>query len=292
MNKKSLFFALVYVIFAVAVCFSAGCAANGFIKNDYGVYKNADEYFIGDKTYFNDGGITSVNVDWLSGKVKIKHGENFEIKEVFSGLSEAKKVRSAVIDGELKIKFWKSGYSDTCDKSIGEKDVEITIPSGIDLILNGTDCAFCAESLNLKKLNVGLIAGGFSSEEIVCESLKTSFTSASFSVVNAEVLTTAELSSISGEQKIGEFGGKSLTIESTSGDVNVGIKKCDEFDVDTISGNVAINLGKNGATVGFSTISGKFKSDSQYAESGEKYVFGDGACKITVETTSGSLTIK
>ena len=292
MNKKSLIFAVFYAVLAVVACFSVGCSINDLIKIDYLIYENADEYFIGDKTYVNDGTITSVNVDWIIGNVTVKSGENFEIKELFSGLGEAKKVRSAVINGELKIKFWKSGYLDTCNKAAGEKDVEITVPNGIDLSLDGTSCAYVAKSINAKKLNIGLISGKFSSDEVVCESLICSLTSASFSVEKAEVFSAAELSSISGALKIGEFSGKSLSFESTSGNVSVTLKNCEKLVAETINGKVNINSGENGATVEFSTISGKLKAESSYVVNGGKYVFGGGACKISVETTSGWLTIK
>lgn len=282
-------------IFLFALLFFVGACGETFTKSnmDYPVYENADEYCIGDKTYENNGEISSVNVDWGIGRVTLKHGDEFSIKELFSDLKEDKKVRSAVFGDELKIKFWKSGYSDKCDGRFGEKDVEITFPVGVNLVLNGVACVFTSSALNVKTIKTGCISGKFESDEITAESLKSSVTSAHFSVCKLNA-TEAEISSISGNVKIGEFNGKKLNAESTSGNVEAGLNSCESFFASTVSGNVKIellNAENAGAIITFSTLSGKFKAQSDFVKKGDDYVFGGGLCKITVETTSGNLSV-
>ena len=68
---------------------------------------------------------------------------------------------------------------------------------------------------------------------------------------------------------------------------------CGSASAETVSGSIDITLsGGRGATVEYKSISGRRSSALEYTVSEDKYILGDGACRMFARTTSGDMPIK
>ena len=80
-------------------------------------------------------------------------------------------------------------------------------------------------------------------------------------------------------------------IVETAGQVQIRSRTADGKSI-TVSGAVRLTLLDGlGASIRFRSTSGSLHAD-HYNVSGENLVFGDGACRVRVDTTSGSLTVE
>ena len=65
-----------------------------------------------------------------------------------------------------------------------------------------------------------------------------------------------------------------------------------KITMDTASGSLSLKLPKGaGFAVNLDTLSGKFRSDFETSQDGSRYLCGDGACKIEMESMSGGVTV-
>ena len=80
-------------------------------------------------------------------------------------------------------------------------------------------------------------------------------------------------------------------VSSVSGDVTLDLAACGKADIATVSGNVKLTVPKeSGATFRYGTVGGKLRCED-YRVHGSENIIGDGACKVSVETVSGGLTV-
>lgn len=89
-------------------------------------------------------------------------------------------------------------------------------------------------------------------------------------------------------------GAGKLTLGSTSGEVKLALQSPpDELSVDTVSGDVLLCLPKDADfTVRLDTVSGSLDSELAMKKKGDDYIFGAGAKRYDVDTTSGDLIIE
>ena len=65
-----------------------------------------------------------------------------------------------------------------------------------------------------------------------------------------------------------------------------------KITMDTASGSLSLKLPKHaGFAVNLDTLSGKFRSDFEISQDGNRYLCGDGTCKIEMESMSGGVTV-
>ena len=104
----------------------------------------------------------------------------------------------------------------------------------------------------------------------------------------------ATVSSVSGKVELdGSF--REVKAGSTSGEIDLMLRNAPAaVEVSTVSGEVDVELpAGTGFTLDYSTVSGELEYDFPLTKSKDgKYVCGDGACRIEVGTTSGSLSVE
>ena len=83
-----------------------------------------------------------------------------------------------------------------------------------------------------------------------------------------------------------------FTSKSSSGDLDVSFSSANNVSIEMTSGSAKVGMPTNGATLIFKKTSGSFKSDLAYTVDGDKYIFGDGQCDMSIKITSGSVRIK
>ncbi len=95
----------------------------------------------------------------------------------------------------------------------------------------------------------------------------------------------------SGNAKINGIKASEARFNSTSGDFDVTLDSICDVEVDTISGETTVNVGKEGATAELSTTGGIILYGNERKKNGGKIVAGEGKSRINVSSNSGNLHI-
>lgn len=310
---------------AICALFS-GC---GIIKHFVGAAAEKN-YSVGTFEY-NAGDIDAVEIDWVSGSVKIGESDSarLTVSETDGGLSEAQKMRCSIENRTLIIKFCKPGCSGIFLP--GTKQLTVEIPKGIMLTAKSSSAEITLEAESLAKAELQSTSGDIEAGDFSAESIYINSTSGEITVgkayseegielcttsggISAEILSAKEkiyaestsgslkfdfaeaakeihAESTSGTVKIERAAAPELYIKTTSGGIYSGISSCDAAKINSGSGSVKIELLDGmGAAVVPKTGSGRFDHGDCYL-SDEKYIFGDGACRIDAKTGSGNIKI-
>ena len=224
--------------------------------------------------------ITALDIDWVAGDVKIMvtDGEEIVVTEhVDRGIPEEYAL-CVEADNTLRIRY----SNDVWGNDMPEKDLTVLLPRTVAENLTAVDLSGVSADFAVGKLTV---RDAFSFDT-TSGKLKT------------EVLTAtgakADVNSVSGDIELdGSF--REVKAGSTSGEID--LKLCNGpavIEVSTVSGEVDVELpAGTGFTLDYSTVSGELEYDFPLTKSKDgKYVCGDGACRIEVGTTSGSLSVE
>ncbi len=173
--------------------------------------------------------------------------------------------------------------------------IDITTATADDrIILSSTSGSIRAEQLESRQISVDTTSGTVTLNEIkATEKVYLGTTSGSIKVgnLNASGANTSVTSS-SGSVKIETLQTSAFDAGTTSGSLTVGMKECKAASIRATSGSIKLNLAQSfGMIVTVTTSSGSFNA-SGYRTEGKGYVWGDGSCTISIETTSGSITIR
>ena len=286
--KRSVFVALIALVLAVFAAFGAGCVFGGSIlglvnENDY----DETGYEIGDRVLKES--FDEIEIHWTIGKVTVvcaKEGFSVEEKE---GLTEDEQMRSKVENGKLTVRFWKPLYS--AAKLSGDKELIVTVPENLKKIsISSVSAKVVSQNLSATEIDIETVSGAVDIEKVVATSADFSSVSGGISVKNL-IAENAGLDSTSGSLYAGGVQAKKLSLGSVSGKITAELEALENLEAESVSGFVNVTLSENGGVVKHSTTSGGFSTDLQYKNEGGKLVFGDGECKIFIETTSGSVRI-
>ena len=224
--------------------------------------------------------ITALDIDWVAGDVKIMvtDGEEIVVTEhVDRGIPEEYAL-CVEADNTLRIRY----SNDVWGIDMPEKDLTVLLPRTV------------AE--NLTAVNLSDVSADFAVDKLtVRESFSFDTTSGR---LKTEALTAtgakADVNSVSGDIELdGSF--REVKAGSTSGETDLKLRNGPAaVEVSTVSGEVDVELpAGTGFTLDYSTVSGELEYDFPLTKSKDgKYVCGDGACRIEVGTTSGSLSVE
>ena len=279
--KKKCLAALVSCLFAALLL--GGCAMN--LAGNVYRYSDASEYegVVGDIGGFGFEDFSSIEIDWISGHVEIirrtdeqqaviRLNEDFEKamkQEEYDKLS----LRIRIKNGVLSVKYATSG---TRIPSNFKKSLTVEIPASIEfekIEVNTVSAKVTVGEISLDELKVNTVSGNVSLSDISAKDISVNTVSGSTTFLRTEC--------------------SDISVDSTSGALRVEKTVFSDLEFDSTSGSSTIILPEEtGFTCKFDTVSGRFSDEFGAKKSGKKYVFGDGAIKIEVDTTSGSLSLK
>lgn len=275
--------------------------------------------------------ITSVRVNWIAGDVKILKSADHAIhieQSATTDLPENNRFTSSDENGVLtitdnnKINFGLFSSVST--------DLTLSCPDQLfdSLSVSCTSGSISGENLQAKSLeaaatsadiavggkfetmNLKSASGKITGKDLKAKSLSAKSTSGDISVSGA--LDAVSISSTSGKISGENLQTKSLDAGSTAGSMNIrgsfetlNLKsvsgKMDVFCSQmpktitsaSTAGNINLDLPQNdGFSLAFHSTSGKLNSDFALQQNDEKRIYKNGSSKITVHTTSGSLTLR
>ena len=224
--------------------------------------------------------ITALSIDWVAGDVKIMvtDGEEIVVTEhVDRGIPEEYAL-CVEADNTLRIRY----SNDVWGIDMPEKDLTVLLPRTVAENLTEVDLSGVSADFAVGKLTVrDAFSFDTTSGKLEMQSMNAPQAKATVSSVSGKV----ELDGSFREVKAG----------STSGEIDLMLRNAPAaVEVSTVSGEVDVELpAGTGFTLDYSTVSGELEYDFPLTKSKDgKFVCGDGACRIEVGTTSGSLSVE
>ena len=290
--KKSVKITLIVaaVLVGLGLCIAVvGALMGGRISDLRNTYYDGREWHHGDALDGSYTGgeirvpaedITALSIDWVAGDVKIMvtDGEEIVVTEhADHGIPEEYALQLEA-DNTLRIRY----SNDVWGIDMPEKDLTVLLPRTVAENLTAVDLSGVSADFAVDRLTV---RDAFS------------FDTAS-GKLKTEALTAtgakADVNSVSGDIELdGSF--REVKAGSTSGEIDLKLRNGPAaVEVSTVSGEVDVELpAGTGFTLDYSTVSGELEYDFPLTKSKDgKYVCGDGACRIEVGTTSGSLSVE
>ena len=290
--KKSVKITLIVaaVLVGLGLCIAVvGALMGGRISDLRNTYYDGREWHHGDALDGSYTGgeirvpaedITALDIDWVAGDVKIMvtDGEEIVVTEhADHGIPEEYALQLEA-DNTLRIRY----SNDVWGIDMPEKDLTVLLPRTVAENLTAVDLSGVSADFAVDRLTV---RDAFS------------FDTAS-GKLKTEALTAtgakADVNSVSGDIELdGSF--REVKAGSTSGEIDLMLRNAPAaVEVSTVSGEVDVELpAGTGFTLDYSTVSGELECDFPLTKSVDgKFVCGDGACRIEVGTTSGSLSVE
>lgn len=290
--KKSVKITLIVaaVLVGLGLCIAVvGALMGGRISDLRNTYYDGREWHHGDALDGSYTGgeirvpaedITALSIDWVAGDVKIMvtDGEEIVVTEHADRGIPAEYALLLEADNTLRIRY----SNDVWGIDIPEKDLTVLLPRTVAENLTAVDLSGVSADFAVDKLTVR-------------ESFSFDTTSGK---LKTEVLTAtgakADVNSVSGDIELdGSF--REVKAGSTSGEIDLMLRNAPAaVEVSTVSGEVDVELpAGTGFTLDYSTVSGELEYDFPLTKSKDgKFVCGDGACRIEVGATSGSLSVE
>ena len=224
--------------------------------------------------------ITALSIDWVAGDVKIMvtDGEEIVVTEHADRGIPAEYALLLEADNTLRIRY----SNDVWGIDMPEKDLTVLLPRTVAENLTAVDLSGVSADFAVGKLTVrDAFSFDTTSGKLEMQSMNAPQAKATVSSVSGNV----ELDGSFREVKAG----------STSGEIDLMLRNAPAaVEVSTVSGEVDAELpAGTGFTLDYSTVSGELECDFPLTKSADgKYACGDGACRIEVGTTSGSLSVE
>lgn len=272
--------------------------------------------------------IRKIDISWLSGGVSVQAvGQTSQItvqEDATTALTEEEKLVCAVDGDTLRIRFMSDARRDSFE---GEKFLTVSLPW--ELVKNAhfeeidieTTSAYAYVSADAQKIELSTLSGDARVMCASCPAVEIETVSGSVGVVDgtwarvdistlsgaielAGEVENAEIETASGKVDIaGALG--ALDFESVSGDLILATERALRLDAETESGSIYLTLpAQDGFTLDYETKSGAFRSALTEREGtliacGDRETHysvpaldGGAVSELTIETMSGTLTIK
>lgn len=224
--------------------------------------------------------ITALSIDWVAGDVKIMvtDGEEIVVTEHADRGIPEEYALCVEADNTLRIRY----SNDVWGIDMPEKDLTVLLPRTVAENLTEVDLSGVSADFAVGKLTVrDAFSFDTTSGKLEMQSMNAPQAKATVSSVSGNV----ELDGSFREVKAG----------STSGEIDLMLRNAPAaVEVSTVSGEVDAELpAGTGFTLDYSTVSGELECDFPLTKSVDgKYVCGDGACRMEIGTTSGSLSVE
>ena len=290
--KKSVKITLIVaaVLVGLGLCIAVvGALMGGRISDLRNTYYDGREWHHGDALDGSYTGgeirvpaesITALSIDWVAGDVKIMvtDGEEIVVTEHVDRGIPAEYALQLEADDTLRIRY----SNDVWGIDMPEKDLTVLLPRTVAENLTAVDLSGVSANFAVGKLTVrDAFSFDTTSGKLEMQSM------------NAPQ-AKADVSSVSGKVELdGSF--REVKAGSTSGEIDLMLRNAPAaVEVSTVSGEVDVELpAGTGCTLDYSTVSGELECDFPLTKSVDgKYVCGDGACRMEIGTTSGSLSVE
>lgn len=254
-------------------------------------YNEAEKYASGNFSYAAEG-VIRVEADWAAGNITVVQSEDGTLKVEETGeLTEEQRLHWLLEDGVLKIQYCAPGYTGTFP--LKSKALTLEVPVGIDLSIDSVSGNVSLGDGSFEVLHLDTTSGKIDFGTVSAQKCRLDTISGDIMGDTLLCKNSLKADTTSGRVGIDWLEVPEAELETVSGSIDIKLCQGQEAEIQSTSGRITLILGETlgGADICFESASGSFHGDGYKAEDG-RYIFGDGTCRIEIETTSGSLTVK
>ena len=275
------------VLFSIAILVLGGILVGGMILYTFAAntdWGNVSEY-VGGFFATTDGTVASVGeisaaevknieIDWTSGSVTINKADVDTISFAETpGLDENQKMLWKLQGDTLVISNSRYRVVIGISKS---KDLVVTVPMDwncVDLDIETVSADITVDSLTVEDVAISAVDGK-------CDFLgNCAIADLNIETVSGDITFKGTLGKLECEAVDADFRGTFTSVPNS-------------LNMNSVDGNFDLIFpGDAGFTAALNTVSGNFSSEFSTTKSGNRYVCGDGACAIEIDSVSGGLTI-
>lgn len=326
--KKSQIFTIAVCLMAVLMLSAVlliGLSANGFAfsPSEKGPRSENLSYDVD----LNETPVNSLDVTWQDGPITLTASPDGNIHVIESSrkkISDSDSLELSVKSGTLTLRWDGKWYRRFFNLGFGqhEKALEIQLPQELagsleQVSINNTSGDISLGGLTVEEMELSSISGGLDVSDCKVsgqlslnnvsgsinldgasapdgspmEDLDADTVSGVITISNASALEVS-LNMVSGKASFDGSAG-SLKANSVSGDIQLSPSACpEETDMDTVSGQLILNLPRGSEfTAEYDTLSGSFSTGFPAATDNGRVRVGSAGNKITMNTTSGNMSI-
>lgn len=226
---------------------------------------------------FDTGEIRELEIDWLSGNIRLVPANVEQIEVSETRVEDAKYAMVCRQEGQtLKIEYCQHTTFGDWKNLKFSKDLTIIVPKdweGRALKVDAASSKLYVQDLTIRDVEIDTASGASQFDNCTVDEL--------------------DIDTASGDIRFSGSLNK-LDCDSASAGVYAELDNVpSEIDMDTASGAVELVLPKDaGFSVKSDSMSGSFDSDFPFTVKNGRYVSGNGACKIDMSSMSGGVTIR
>ena len=240
-------------------CTQAGDSATGYISETFSV---------------EPARVREIEVDWLGGSVMVvlTDDDSLSFAEMaYQDVPEEQRLSYALDGDTLKIDFCRSGH---LLSSSPEKQLVLSIPRSLTLEkfeADTTAAAVNVTGLHTQTVDISTVSGGV---DLAAEAYE------------IDISTTGGCAAVDADFY-------QLDFSAVSGSLTLTMQRAAEVDAETTSGGVTIHLPPSsyGFALDFETVSGTPEIAFDANGGDGHWTYGDKASTLTVDTTSGNLSL-
>lgn len=220
--------------------------------------------------------ITHIEIEWTAGSVTIQSGDIDHILLSESGKFDTGEAMVYRQEGKkLTVEYQKRDVYFGI-YSVPEKDLTITVPrnwEGVSISLDTASADLHMTEISVREVELDSASGGAVFENCTMEELD-------IDTASGDVHFTGSLNEV-------EYDAASADLHAVFHNIPRSL------DMGTASGDMDITLPSGaGFTAEVDAMSGDFSSDFAYSQRDDRYVSGDGSCRINLSAMSGDVHIR
>lgn len=224
--------------------------------------------------------IKNINIEWISGKIKIQAADTTQITfSESSDYEKAKPMQWKQKGDTLVIMFDKENqinFGIGLDSAVSwDKDLTVTVPT----------------NWNMGEIEIESVSAELTMDSIQASELSIETVSGKTNVTNC-LIDNISLNTVSGHGNISaDF--REMDIEAVSANCRVySMGNPQSIELNGVSGNLELYLLEEvGFTYESDSLSGSFSCSFPTTSNGDKQVYGNGSCRIESECISGTIKI-
>ena len=281
-----------------------GCGASGVVDTKKDYHQGGDTV---------SGKVENLEIEWTAGSVTIAyHADDTVIlsEKAEREIPEDEKLLWKLDGTTLKVEYHKPNLVKLTTLA---KDLTITLPENVKLnkaAVHATSADLKVPSLRAEEAILETTSGS-TDAAVEAKTVKASSTSGNVTLKLTGKQDSVELSGTSGSLSLNAEEVAAAKAHSTSGGISVEAKAFGTVTAESTSGNVYAKAGgftemKLKATSGsinaalpvtpgfagtINTTSGEISSRIPLENNGNRYSCGDGSAKLTIDATSGNVTL-
>lgn len=257
------------------------------------VYLNADDYTAGGARI--DSRVEDIDINWMDGMVTVGYHNGGEIilrETAGRELSRDQELHWLLDGKQLTVQYAASGLRALPSL---QKELTVLLPQDLrldDVKINVASAEVQADGIDADEINVNTASGRVALRQAGHAEKVTINTASGDVAVFVTDADTLKVNTASGQVIADVYQVDEVKANTASGAVVMQFAQMpDRINADSVSGNVTFHLPVDGGfTADVDTLSGAVRGGLDVKQRGdEEYVYGNGKCRIEVDTVSGNV---